>query len=197
MTTLDRKAAFFHVTDSHRWLAASGCAWNLVGANGAQKGRFDADLPNVDVMARDCLLLHARSLIKFYRNRGKTEDILLSDFAIPAIQPEVDASLREYERPIEVHLLHLTDWRDVNYRSTHAPKGGKTDKPDWNQKASLIAEELIACLRYASEQTGRWQQPFKALYEATANRYREKSSDWPKCLGEWSKVEEYLTGLGL
>jgi len=33
MTTLELKAAFFHVIDDHRWLAASGCAWNLVGAN--------------------------------------------------------------------------------------------------------------------------------------------------------------------
>jgi hypothetical protein len=65
MTTLDMKAAFFHVIDAHRWLAASGYAWNLAGANAANETKDEAHLllPNIDVMIRDCLLLHARSLI--------------------------------------------------------------------------------------------------------------------------------------
>ncbi len=99
MTTLDKKAAFFHIIDSHRWLAASGRAWTLVGPGGAQNGKFDQDLPDIVVMIRDCVLLHARSLIKFYKSKGASEDILLSDFGVPKITSAIDACLDRYERP--------------------------------------------------------------------------------------------------
>jgi hypothetical protein len=86
MTNLDKKDTFFHVIDSHRWLAASGCAWNLIKPGGKQQSDFDKALPNIQVMVRDCLLLHARSLINFYTdytNRKKDcTDILLRDYGI-------------------------------------------------------------------------------------------------------------------
>jgi hypothetical protein len=201
MTTLDKKAAaFFHVIDSHRWLAASGCVWNQIKPGGPQEGKFDQDLPNLTVMVRDCLLLHARSLIKFYRcsAQRKPTDIVLCDFAIPKIVPAVDTELDKYERPIEVHLLHLTDHRDPDYRKQRpAPPGHRmTSRPDWNQEASVIAEKLIfECLRHASGANGQWQVPFKALYDATAARYRGNSDHWPENLGQ--KANEYLTGLHL
>jgi len=201
MTNLDKKDAFFHVIDSHRWLAASGCAWNMVGQNGTQKGQFDKDLPNIDVMVRDCLLLHARSLIKFCRSsRARKEDILLSDFRVPAIPPAIDACLDKYEHPIEVHLLHLTEYRDTAHRKGHptTAKGKTNDRPDWNKETSVIAEKLIfECLKFASSQSGKWQPPFKELYDATAARYRDKSHEWPKNLCEKSDVEQHLKSLGL
>ena len=133
MTTLNRKAAFLHVIDDHRWLAASGCAWRLVGADAVNGTKTEADrlLPNIDVMIRDCLLLHARSLIKFYRNNGrKKTDILLGDFEI-SINPSLEVKLERYEKPIEVHLLHLTDWRDCEYRDLHSTDdGAKRFRPD-------------------------------------------------------------------
>jgi len=204
MSTLDKKAAFFHVIDSHRWLAASGCAWNLVSRNAAQtkeKAEVHGLLPNIDVMVRDCLLLHARSLIKFYRSGKKsTTDIVLCDFSTTKIPAPVDAYLAGYERPIEVHLLHLTDHRDPDYRQQNPAKPGQgtTSRPNWDREAAGIAERLIfECLEYVSEQSGKWQTPFKALFDATAARYRDKSFTWPKDLCEKPDVEQYLKNLGL
>jgi hypothetical protein len=101
MTKLNKDDAFFHLIDSYRWLAASGCAWNLVGPGGTQDGKFDQDLPNINVMVLDCLLLHARSLIKFYRNNsGCLTDIVLSDFltspTLPALKRRWSATSTQY-----------------------------------------------------------------------------------------------------
>jgi hypothetical protein len=179
MATLDKKLAFFHVIDSHRWLAASGCAWNLVGPNGPQQGNFDQDLPNIVVMIRDCLLLHARSLINFYtdhtNHKKDCTDILLRHYGISK-RPTVEAEVGSYRSSIERHLLHLTFWRDDGYRSANTPKAGNRTRPDWNGETSAIAEKLIfECLRSASEQSGDWQPPFKALYDATVARYQDIS----------------------
>jgi hypothetical protein len=201
MTTLDKKKAFFHVIDDHRWLVASGCAWHLAGANGVGATRQESLqlLPNIDVMIRDCLLLHARSLIKFYRNGGRTEDIRLCDFSIPPIDRSLDSALKDYEHSIEVHLLHLTDWRDSDYRTLHPTGRGATrGRRDWDREAVALVEKLIfGCLKYASEQSGLWQQPFKDLHTASAARYQDKSYVWPTELCEKSDVERYLTALGL
>lgn len=199
MTTLDKKTAFFHVIDSHRWLAASGCAWNLVGPSGPEEGHFDQDLPNIVVMIQDCLLLHARSLIKFYRCRKREPtDIALSDFCIPPIVASLDTWLDKYEKPIEVHLLHLTDWRDISYRGSHSPRRGTAVRPNWNQDNPVIAGKLIdECLKHTSEKGGKWEPPFTKLYDATAARYRDKAHKWPKELCEKSDVEKYLKSLGL
>ena len=201
MTTLDRKAAFFHVIDSHRWLAASGCAWNLVGANAASATKNPALqlMPNVNVMVCDCLLLHARSLIKFYRNinHGRT-DIVLSDFRVPAIKHSLNRGLEDYEHSVEVHLLHLTDWRDAGYRKIHAKgKDATRDRRDWDKDAVSIVESILETLKWVSEQSGAWRTPFRDLHTASAARYRDKTYGWPTNLCEKSDVEQYLINLGL
>jgi hypothetical protein len=205
MTTLDPKAAFFHVIDAHRWLAASGCAWNLVGAHATNETKKEANrlLQNIDVMVRDCLLAHARSLCKFYRSVGRPgkpnrTDIFLSDFGINPIDTALSARLETYERSIEVHLFHLTDWRDPTYRALNAT--GKLvvkNRVDWDREATLILDSVLESLQHASKQTGKWQQPFSALFTASTERYRDNSSTWPANLCGWVDVERYLTALGL
>jgi len=198
MTTADKKAAFFHLIDSHRWLAASGCAWNQIKPGGLQEGKFDQYLPNITVMVRDCFLLHARSLIKFYRDRNnRPTDIVLSDFSVPSIVTSLDTCLEKYEKPIEIHLLHLPDWRDVDYGS-HTRQRGTTVRPNWGSNVSVIAGKLIdECLKHASGNGANWQSPFTKFYIATAGRYRDKSSSWPTELCEKSDVEGYLKDLRL
>ena len=178
MTSLDRKAAFFHVIDAHRWLAVSGCAWNLVGANAASTVKNAAHqlMPNIDVMVRDCLLLHARSLIKFYRDikHGRT-DIVLSDFRVPAIKPSLNRGLEDYEHSVEVHLLHVTDWRDAGYRKIHAKGTDATrTRRDWDTEAVSIVALIFETLRWVSQQSVAWQPPFKELYNASTARYKDK-----------------------
>jgi hypothetical protein len=202
MTTLDLKAAFFHVIDDHRWLAASGCAWNLVGPNAANGTKNEAHqlLPNVDVMILDSLLLHARSLIDFYTKRQakpRATDIYLSDFSV-SIDPRLCQELTNYKKSVEVHLLHLTDWRDREYRDLNATgKDAKKGRPDWNKEAVQLVDSIFQALKCASEQTGRWQPPFQYLYNASTARYRDKMSVWPVDLCEKSDVDKYLTNLRL
>ena len=191
--------------DGHRWLAASGCAWNLLGPNATGSERQDSiivDL-NIEVMVLSSLLLHARFLIDFYTNgkpkRPRGTDILLRDF-IQLTDWENDVQLQNYRKSIELHLLHLTDYRDDSFRSNN-PKtkdGLPSARLDWNLKASVMAQTLIfTCLKCTSQQSGDWQDPFKALFDATEARYQDKSYNWPKDLGEQSDVAAYLTGLGL
>ena len=200
MTTLDRKAAFFHVIDAHRWLAVSGCAWNLLGAGAENATEKAADqlVPNISVMARDGLLVRARALIKFYRNIGRKTDIILSDFGVPAINQSFDRALEDYEHSIEVHLLHITDWRDFDYRSLNVTGSGATrGRPDWDRDAVSIVALIFETLKWVSEQSVAWQPPFKELYNASTARYRDKSHTWPANLREKSDVEQYLRSLGL
>jgi len=202
MVQLDPKAAFLHVIEDHRWLAVSGCSWNLVGANAANETKEEAHrlLPNIDVAILDSLLSHARSLIDFYtKDSARRDDIRLGDFNLSLDQP-LSADLAKYKKPIEVHLLHLTNWRDLAFR-TQNPCGSAatTDRPNWNGEASKIVELIIEkALRKVSEQgTTGWPLAFKALFEASRERYRNKSFAWPTDLAEKSDVERLLTRLGL
>ncbi len=123
----------------------------------------------------------------------------MKDFGVPAIDNSLDQNLKDYENSIEVHLLHLTDWRDLDYRNLHLTGPGATrSHRDRDREASPIVEKLLfECLKHASEQSGPWQPPFKELYDASAARYRDKSFVWPAKLSEKSDVEQFLRGFGL
>src|SRR5437867_2128984 len=100
---LDSKKAFLHVIYDHRYLAVSGCAWNFVGPKGTTKARRAADelLPEISTVILDSLLLHARSLIKFYSGDAKsTTDIVISDFGIPSITATLRKKLNQYVNAI-------------------------------------------------------------------------------------------------
>jgi hypothetical protein len=195
--SLDLAEAFFHVINEHRWLVASGCSWKLVGPKARTRLKIDAQdlLPNIDVMALDSVLLHARALISFYTNRGRGTDILLKNFDC-MIDPWTEHQLAENRRPIEVHVLHVTNWRATSYRSAHSTDF-TTYRPDWNREAAKIVALLHKALRYVSKQPGDWQAPFKALYDASRKRYSHKSSVWPKHLGEKVDIIRYLDSLNL
>jgi hypothetical protein len=202
MASLDLKAAFLHVVDDHRWLAASGCTWNLVGANTRNGVKEEAHrlLPNIDVAALDSLLTHARSLVDFYtKSQPRRDDTTLGLFNL-LLDQSLSADLARYKKPIEVHLLHLTNWRDFDFR-TRSSIGNPSaiDRPNWNDKATEIAELIIEkALKQVSEQgpTG-WPVAFKALFQASRERYRNKLFGWPTNLAEKSDVEQFLTTLGL
>ena len=201
MTSLDRKAAFFHVIDAHRWLAVSGCAWNLVGANAASTVKKAAHqlMPNIDVMVRDCLLLHARSLIKFYRDirHGQT-DIVLSDFGVPAINHHSIEDWRTTSIPLRstCFTLLIGGMLDIARFTAEGTDATRTRR-DWDTEAVSIVALIFETLRWVSQQSVAWQPPFKELYNASTARYRDKSHTWPAILGEKSDVEQYLRSLGL
>ncbi len=197
MTTLDLKAAFFHVIDSHRWLAASGCTWNLLMAKGDNPVRKQADelLPDVTVCVRDCVLLHARSLIDFYTKcHGSDTDILLCDFNGLSIEPARKDTLEKYKKPIEVHLLHLTAWRDWGHRQKHATI---EHRPTWDKEIAPLVKSILDTLKCASEKGSKWQKPFTKLHNACLSRYQNKCFSWPAELGEKADVMAYLKSMGI
>lgn len=201
MASLDPKAAFLHVIDDHRWLAAGGCAWNLVGANARTGLKEEAHrlLPNIDVAVLDSLLTHARSLVDFYaKSRPRTNDITLRIFNL-SLDQSLSADLAKYKQPIEVHLLHLTNWRDFDFRTRSSTGSQSTlDRPNWNNEASKIVELIIAALKCVSEQgTTGWPTAFKALFHASQERYRNKLFAWPTNLAERADVDQFLATLGL
>ncbi len=195
--------AFLHVIYDYRYLALAGGAWALYGPEGRPEAQQKANelLPGIGVVIQDSLLLHSRSLIDFY-TKGDDEptDITLSGFGLD----EVDRTLRDelanqYKHAIEVHLLHLTAWRDVNFRTLNSStiKGSKRGRPDWNRDNTRIVDKLLEALEEVSKQTGDWQQPFTELYSAAMNLYKDPAFGWPKKLGDKPEVDSYLSALGL
>ena len=194
---LDLGDAFVHVINEHRWLAASGCSWKLVGPKARTRLKLEAHelVPNIDVMALDSVFVHARALINFYTNHGVATDILLKNFG-RAIDSWTETRLAELRRPIEVHLLHLTNWRDISFRLAYSADF-TTYRYDWNRETTRTVTLLHKALRSASKQPGDWRAPFKELYDASRERHSNKLSLWPKHLGEKADILRYLESLNL
>jgi hypothetical protein len=198
---LDPKTKFFHVINDHRWLAASGCTWNFIRttpSESEERKHLDNLLPNIDVMIQASLLSHARSLIDFYtkKRNGRDADIVVEDF-VPGARSD-DHDLKNHKKSIELHLLHLTNYRDDQFRSQNpTAKNLSTARADWNSESPLIVDKLHGCLKSIADRSGNWQAPFRMLYTASAALYRDKPYPWPTDLGEKPDVEEYLKSLGL
>lgn len=199
---LPPERAFLHVIYDYRCLVRAGYAWNTIGPPGAEQTQTDANalLPEVGTIALDSLLLHARSLIDFYtKPNPDVTDISLADFGLPQLSGVRAGVLADYKHPIEVHLLHLTAWRDVEYRTDHAttPKGATRDRPDWNVENVQIVSELLDALGEVSHPSTKWQQPFTDLHAASRIVLTNPRTDWPTSLGNEPDVILYLRGLGL
>jgi hypothetical protein len=204
MTTLDKKKAFLHVVDAHHWLAAGGYAWNLVGPGGPREEAFNDDLPNIVVMIRDACLLHARSLIDFYTKKPSKDgirdtDILLSDFA-SVTQFQDGQELAKYKKAVELHLLHLTEFRDADFRSEYQTTKDQlpTERPNWDSDLRPLIEKLLGCLLSVSSMPAgdRWPEAFKKLHEASISRYKDKA-EWPSEFNDNGNLAAYLNSLGL
>lgn len=200
---IDPRDAFLHVIYEYRCLATAGYAWSVVGPKGKQSVIENADrlLPEVSTMIQDSILLHARSLIDFYTKQGpQLTDIVLSRFSNNlTINSTLSNYLKDKKHPIEVHLLHLTDWRDVPYRTNNAntTRGSTRGRPNWNGENTAIVKKLVEALKEISQQQSQWQKPFTELLSAVTSRLADGSFDWPVNLREKQEVENYLLGLGL
>lgn len=123
--------AFVHVCNDHRWLARAADNWARLATPNAEQASFagtlDRFLPDVRVAIQSSALHYARSLIEFYAPRNpkkqKPEDIRISDFDT-AVSCATSNELWKYKAAIDVHLLHLTAWRDPDYRVMYRDWGG-------------------------------------------------------------------------
>jgi len=194
---LGPKEAFLHVVHDHRYLAAARCNWNLLQTDDETTGHADGHLPNIIEAAQDTVLLHARLLIEFYAERKVPTDISLRDFGL-TIEPNLKKKLKSYKRSIEVHLLHLTAWRDTDYRARNAKdKNANAINLDWNEQIPALVELIWDALKYVSEETSKWKPAFSALHDACRKRDQNKCFPWPDYLNGKDNVRRYLESLGL
>jgi hypothetical protein len=194
---LDPKDAFLHVIYDYRYLALAGSGWDLYGHGGAAQAQAKANevLPGIGVVLLDSLLLHARLLIDFYTkpstNRWPT-DILLSDFDGLAIDNVLSGNLLNYKKPVEVHVLHLTAWRDTAHRAGNTVFA----RPDWNTEAAPLVKLILDALQDAAGQaataSSKWEKPLKDLHAAATSLLGDPDFKWPDSLAEKPDVTAYL-----
>jgi hypothetical protein len=196
--------AFFHVINDHRWLAVAAYAWKRFGPAGSASDlqAINEFIPGIGVLIQDSLLLHARALVDFYTSASNDPtDIVLRTFNLAPLSQGTADSLDRYKDPISVHLMHLTAWRDLNYRATHrASRRGVTRfRIDWNQENAVLVDAISNALsEVASRTTEPWHQPFGKLEEAVQSALADPAEPgWPTELTEKPDVDAYLGGLGL
>ncbi|WP_280351482.1 hypothetical protein [Nocardia abscessus] len=202
---IDPKDAFLHVIYDHRYLALAAAGWCKYGPAGSSEAQREAKrfLPGISTPLLESLLMHGRSLIDFYTavpsSRTPRTDILLRDFDGIAIDPQLSTKLRDFKKPVEVHLLHLTSWRDTAFRNAQ----GRSDhnRPTWDTEATtlvgLILDALQDVANRATTSGSKWEQPFTELHTATSCLFRLSTHPWPKQLAEKSDVTAYLMSFGL
>ena len=198
---LPASKAFLHVVNDHRWLVASACSLSLL-ENPQTKQRASMVLRNIDVAASASTLVYIRSLLEFYTkvrgtNREPQEtDIVLGDFSTEVSEETIER-LKGFKRSIEVHLLHLTAWRDVAYREAYGNDPEGVERIDWDKDYMHITESILSALYEAAEKPTKWAEPLKKLHGAATLRLSDNSSQWPRELTEKEDVEVYLRGCGL
>jgi hypothetical protein len=203
---------FIHVVYEHRYFALAARGWNQFGPSGTSEVRQGADnlLPGIAVLIQDSLLMRARLLIDFYTKKPSSNtsskvntDIILADFGLPTVSSTLSARLEEYKHPIEVHVLHMTDWRDVDYRkqkfttSKDIERQQERQRIDWNMDNAIIVNLLLQALDEVSKSASNWGVPFHHLYSSVKSILDNTFTDLPKGLLEKSDIIAYLKGLGL
>jgi hypothetical protein len=203
IAALSLEKSFLHLVYDYRYLALAAYAWRSYGygADDTAEKAINSLIPGVGVLLQDSLLLHARSLIDFY-TKGATDDtdILLEDFGFRPISATHRAKLKRYKPSIELHLLHLTAYRDKDYRRSHTttarhgnPSSGRIV---WNRSNKNVVTELLECLRVTAGQRGNaWSRPFSDLYNAASKELAAPGA-WPAELANAGDVKKYLRSLG-
>ncbi len=199
---------FLHVVYEYRYFALAAKGWNQFGSSGTSEARQAAGdlLPGIGVLIQDSLLMHARLLIDFYTKNPSTKnssqnntDILLADFGLPALKRKLRECLEKYKKPIEVHLLHMTVWRDVDYRKQQdtTTKGKDRQRCDWNIHNRRIIRLLLRALDDVSKSPLNWGVPFRHLYCSVKSILDNTSTDLPTELLEKPNIMAYLKARGL
>jgi hypothetical protein len=195
---------FYALIYDYRYLSLSGHAWKRFGPDGRRQDQVAANqlLPGIGVLIQDSLLLHARSLIDFYTKTPapNSTDIVLANFQLPPVADPLRSLLKGYKQPIEVHLLHLTDWRDVAYRTAEraTSDGKKRQRPDWNRENAQLVELLLRALNRVSRSSANpWTEPFQHLHRTARAVVDGAAADLPEELLEHDDVFDYLRPFGL
>lgn len=192
-----KKDIFLHLIYEYRCLATAGYAWKRFGdpiSNDTGKDVANGLIPEIGTLIQDSLLLHTRTLIEFYwSSQPRPTDLSINQFV--TLSDRSYTELIKLKKPIEVHVLHLTSWRDTQHRT----QSNKTDvqRPDWNKVNGEIFSYLDQALKESSNTLPNpWQTAFRKLSEAAKSRFTNGSNfEWPSELGEKKDVIGYLQKL--
>jgi len=199
---LKPRDGFLHVVNDYRYFALAAASWRQFGPSGPKQKQDQANnlVPGIGVLFQDSLLAHARALIDFYaKDQPRPTDVVLADFDLSIKQARKD-QVASYKESIEVHLLHITAWRDVAYRSaaTTLPAGLLRQRLDWDRENPRLIDALMSALADVSEPPlTPWSQPFRLLHESATAVSSKPFALWPKELTEKADVSAYLSSQGL
>lgn len=200
----DNKDAFVHVVYDYRYLAVAAHAWTSIGSPGAP-AHLSSDANRLvpggfGALIQDSLLIHARALVDFLTKTDPSPtDIVLGDFGMDPLATAKAAALRVYKPSIDVHVMHLTAWRDPAYRAAHngSQYGADRVRHDWNVENEVIAELLLDALSDVATQQKPWAPAFKRLHAAASLVRADASTPWPTELGEGDAIKAYAASLNL
>ena len=178
--------AFVHVINDHRWLAASACSWRNFKASASVRASIHPQLANIDVSLSAGVLVYSRSLVEFYTrtrddrdDRVRPTDIVIRDFDIVPTS-STESGLRLYRRSIERHLLHLTAYRDADYRKAAEDAGDEAaQRIDWDREYLAIVRAIFTALAETARAKSAWAPAFEELRQATEQRLADSTSQWP------------------
>lgn len=200
MSKIDPKNAFIHVTYEYRCLVRAEYLFRI-------SKTIDNDIiKETGTVARNAVLSKARSLIDFYTKQigGRTPDtdITFYDY-FGASYNTLNASLSiqdwiNINKSIEAHDLHLTAYRDEEYREKYLMLNNKLAEEwkDWDKLQSNIVDELVMLLNLASSSLEKWGKPFSYLY-TISNQVLKNGGSWEENLSEPQKILNYLKQQGL
>ncbi len=183
-TVLDPRAAFVHVIAVFRAFATALGASEQLGlptSDETRSGRInDEYVREFGIMARDSLLMNGRNAVMFLTHkRGKKKvwatDVLLEDFGL-AVPPAV-AALDKFERPISVHVVHITAWRDPDYRATHVNE--ETCWVNWDHDTTAFGDAVLGALNELGKTESPWSPLFAKLHTACEARRADPTCHWP------------------
>jgi hypothetical protein len=148
-------------------------AWNEYGPGGAPADQQAANgvINGIGVVVQDSLLTHTRALIDFFlETKNQDTDIYLSDFGRPPLSISTRTQLDHFKHSIELHVLHITAYRDPTFRRNNpitAHGNHPTDRIRFQNHNPVIAQALIDALGTSALSSGQWQKPFKDLHDTT------------------------------
>lgn len=187
---IDPKDAFVHVVYDYRCLVRAEYAAREVDKDKA----INAKVPEIGTIARNAVLSKARSLVDFYTKQPRDTDISLQEYFRGTTPTALISRLDSIRASMEVHDLHLTAWRDPDYRATHTDPARQ--RIDWNAEQAKIVDDLIDALKQVSPSLDtRWAKAFMLLHD-TCTRVLHHGGDWEEDLNQ-EHVVDYLKGLGL
>lgn len=193
-TEISPQKAFIHVVYEYRCLVrAEYCFRNSHKID-------NEEFKETSTIARNAVLAKIRSIIEFYIKESLALDKNITakkyfGFSLKKTDPKSFDRLEFLKHSLEVHDLHLTVWRDPDYRKANNKdkKGRERQWIDWNNEQCAIVMHLIYILNLASNSVkNEWTGPFKFLHE-TCSTVVQHGGEWPAEISTEEKILKFVS----